>query len=216
VHSTARILVIGSFEEYGRVDASRLPVTEDTPLQPDSPYGVSKIGQDFLGLQYFLSHHLHIVRVRPSNHIGPRQGEQFVTSNFAKQIAEIEAGLHEPVLFVGNLEAARDFTDVRDMMRAYILALERGEPGAVYNIGSGRAWSIQQVLDLMLEQSRVKIRVEKDPARLRPSDTPLMYCDASRFSNQTGWKPEISMETSLRDVLDHWRAVVSRRRPASL
>ncbi len=209
--STARILVIGSFEEYGRVDPSRLPVSEDAPLHPDSPYGVSKIGQDFLGLQYFLSHALHVVRVRPSNHIGPRQNEQFVTSNFAKQIAEIEAGARAPVLYVGNLTAQRDFTDVHDMMRAYYLALERGVAGEVYNIGSGRAWSIQQVLDLMLQQSRVAIRVEQDAARLRPSDTPVMYCDASKFRAQTGWEPTIPLEQSLREILDYWREIVQSK-----
>ncbi|HEX7588971.1 MAG TPA: GDP-mannose 4,6-dehydratase [Anaerolineae bacterium] len=210
-HSNARILVIGSFEEYGRVNPHELPVDENAPLRPDSPYGVSKIGQDFLGLQYFLSYHLHVVRVRPSNHIGPRQSEQFVTSNFAKQIAEIEAGARAPVLYVGNLTAQRDFTDVHDMMRAYHLALERGAAGEVYNIGSGRAWSIQQVLDLMLQQSRAAIRVEEDPARLRPSDTPVMYCDASKFRAQTGWQPTIPLEQSLRDILDYWRERIGRK-----
>ncbi len=203
--SHARILVIGSMEEYGRVDPSAMPVTEATPLRPDSPYGVSKIAQDFLGLQYFLSHQLHIVRVRPSNHIGPRQNEQFVTSNFAKQIAEIEAGKREPVLHVGNLTAQRDFTDVRDMMRAYVRALARGAPGEVYNIGSGRAVAIQLVVETMLKQSRVAIRIEPDPTRFRPSDTPILYCDASKFRAQTGWTPQISLEQSLRDILDYWR-----------
>ncbi len=209
--SAARILVIGSFEEYGRVDPRDLPLTETAPLRPDSPYGVSKIAQDFLGLQYFLSHHLRIVRVRPSNHIGARQNEQFVTSNFAKQIAEIEAGARAPVLYVGNLTAQRDFTDVRDMMRAYHLALERGVAGEVYNIGSGRAWSIEQVLELMLQQSRVPIRVEQDPARLRPSDTPATYCDASKFCAQTGWSPKIPLEQSLREILDYWRGKVQSK-----
>jgi GDP-4-dehydro-6-deoxy-D-mannose reductase len=208
--SDARILVIGSFEEYGRVDPQALPVSEDAALRPDSPYGVSKIGQDFLGLQYFLSYHLHVVRVRPSNHIGPRQSEQFVTSNFARQIAEIEAGTRAPVLYVGNLTAQRDFTDVHDMMRAYYLALERGVAGEVYNIGSGRAWSIRQVLDLMLRESRVAIRIEEDPARLRPSDTPVMFCDASKFRARTGWEPTIPLEQTLRDILDYWREKIGR------
>jgi len=204
----ARILVVGSMDEYGRVDAQHLPINEQVPLAPDSPYAVSKIAQDFLGLQYFLSHHLRVVRVRPSNHIGPRQNALFVTSNFAKQIAEIEAGVRAPVLYVGNLTAQRDFTDVRDMARAYFLALEHGVPGEVYNIGSGRAHSIQRVLDLLLQQSRVPIRVAQDPARLRPSDTPVVVCDASKFRAQTGWTPTIPLEQSLRDILDDWRARV--------
>jgi GDP-4-dehydro-6-deoxy-D-mannose reductase len=206
-----RILVTGSMDEYGRIDPRDLPVTEETPLCPDSPYGVSKIAQDFLGLQYFLSHKLHIVRVRPSNHIGPRQNEQFVTSNFAKQIAEIEAGVHEPVLYVGNLTAQRDFADVCDIVRAYFLALEHGVPGDVYNIGSERAHSIQHVLDLMLKESRVPIRVERDPARLRPSDTPIIVCNAAKFRAQTGWEPTISLEQSLRDILDYWRTQVQSK-----
>jgi GDP-4-dehydro-6-deoxy-D-mannose reductase len=210
MQSSARILVIGSLDEYGRVEPHDLPITETTPLRPDSPYGVSKIAQDFLGLQYFLSHQLHIVRVRPSNHIGPRQSAQFVTSNFAKQIAEIEAGLRAPVLYVGNLSAQRDFTDVRDMVRAYYLALEHGAPGEVYNIGSARAVSIQTIVEMMLQHSRVPIRVETDPTRFRPSDTPILYCDITRFRAQTGWTPTIPLETSLRDILDYWREQIAR------
>ena len=203
--TSALILVIGSMDEYGRIEPQDLPITEETPLRPDSPYGVSKIAQDFLGLQYFLSHRLCIVRVRPSNHIGPRQREQFVTSNFAKQIAEIERGARAPILRVGNLDARRDFTDVRDMARAYYLALERGVPGEVYNIGSERAVTIQAVVETLLQQSRVAIRVEQEPARLRPSDTPALYCRATKFRAQTGWSPMIPLEQSLRDILDYWR-----------
>jgi GDP-4-dehydro-6-deoxy-D-mannose reductase len=208
VRSSARILVIGSMDEYGRIGPRDLPITEDTALRPDSPYGVSKITQDFLGLQYSLSHQLHIVRVRPANHIGPRQNEQFVTSNFAKQIAEIESGTHEPALSVGNLDAQRDFTDVRDMVRAYYLALEHGLPGEVYNIGSEHAVTIQSVVDILLKSSRATIRVEHDQARMRPSDTPALYCNASKFRTQTGWTPAIPLETSLRDILDYWREKV--------
>lgn len=207
----ARILVIGSIDEYGRVEPREMPIVEKTPLKPDSPYGVSKIAQDFLGLQYYFSHGLPIVRVRPSNHIGPRQNEQFVTSNFAKQIAEIENGAQPPVVRVGNLTPHRDFTDVRDMVRAYMLALERGNPGDVYNIGSERAYPIQQVLDLLVQSSRVPIRVEQDPARFRPSDTPTMYYSTEKFRTQTGWKPMIPLEQSLRDILDYWRDRVSRK-----
>ena len=205
VQSSAHILVIGSMDEYGHIEPRNLPIAEETPLRPDSPYGVSKIAQDFLGLQYFLSHQLSIVRVRPSNHIGPRQNEQFVTSNFAKQIVEIENSAREPVLRVGNLDAQRDFTDVRDMVRAYYLALERGTPGEVYNIGSEHAVTIQSVVEILLKQSRTAIRIEQDPARLRPSDTPAMYCNAAKFRAQTGWTPTISLEQSLHDILDYWR-----------
>jgi GDP-4-dehydro-6-deoxy-D-mannose reductase len=192
------------------VAPEEMPITEATAFRPDSPYGVSKIAQDFLGLQYFLSHRLHVIRVRPSNHIGPRQNEQFVTSNFAKQIAEIEAGKREPILHVGNLSAQRDFTDVRDMVRAYYLALEKCTPGEVYNIGSEHAVSIEAVLQMLLRQSRVPIQVHQDPARFRPSDTPILYSDASKFRRQTGWQKTISLETSLRDILDYWREKIKR------
>ncbi|MEW5719682.1 MAG: GDP-mannose 4,6-dehydratase, partial [Chloroflexota bacterium] len=161
-------------------------------------------------LQYFLSHQLNVVRARPSNHIGPRQNEQFVTSNFAKQIAEIESGARAPVLRVGNLDAQRDFTDVRDMARAYFLALERGAPGEVYNIGSERAVTIQSVVEMLLRQSRVAIRVEQDATRLRPSDTPTLICNAAKFRAQTGWTPTIPLEQSLRDILDYWRSQVNK------
>lgn len=207
----ARVLVIGSIDEYGRVEPGAMPVAENTAMQPDSPYGVSKIAQDFLGLQYFFSHQLHVVRVRPSNHIGPRQNEQFVTSNFAKQIAEIEAGQRDPIVYVGNLTAQRDFTDVRDMMRAYVLALERGDPGDVYCIGSEHAVSIQHMLDLLLKASPSKIRVEQDLDRFRPSDTPVLYYDTKKFRAKTGWRTTISLETSLRDILDYWRSKVGKK-----
>ncbi len=215
MHSTARFLVIGSMDEFGRVEPRDLPLTEDAPFHPDSPYCVSKLTQDFLGLQYHLSHNLHIVRVRPTNHIGPRQNEQFVTSDFAKQIAEIEAGIKEPVLRVGNLDAQRDFVDVRDMIRAYYLALEQGTVGEVYNIGSGRAWSIRHILITLLGASEASIRVEQDPARMRPSDTPMAFCSAAKLTAQTGWKPAIPLEASLHDILDYWRARVLSRRVKS-
>jgi len=207
-----RVLVIGSNEEYGHVDPDWLPLRENAPLRPDSPYAVSKIAQDFMGLQYAISRHLPVVRVRPFNHIGPRQSERFVAPAFAKQIASIEAGLKPPVIKVGNLNAQRDFTDVRDMARAYRLAILKGETGAVYNIGSGAPRSVQHLLDILLSFSTETIRVEVDPGRLRPSDTPIMYCDASAFTSQTGWTPTIPFEQSLRDVLDDWRAKIRESR----
>ncbi|MBN1890201.1 MAG: GDP-mannose 4,6-dehydratase [Thermoflexales bacterium] len=204
----ARVLVIGSNEEYGRAPASAMPLREDTPLRPESPYAVSKIAQDYLGLQYFLSHQIPCVRVRPFNHIGPRQSDRFVASAFARQIAQIEAGQQEAVIRVGNLNAQRDFSDVRDMVRAYHLVVTQGEAGEVYNIGSGQPRSVQSLLDILLSLSQVPIRVEIDPARLRPSDTPLSYCDASKVCATTGWTPRIPFEQTLRDTLDYWRTRV--------
>ncbi len=206
--SRARILVVASQEEYGRVMPGDLPIREDTPLRPDSPYGVSKITQDYLGLQYFLSHNLHIVRMRPFNHIGPRQNERFVAANFAKQIAEIEAGLREPKLCVGNLDAQRDFTDVRDMVRGYVLALERGTAGEVSNVGSGRPRTIKELVETYQQLSLVPFEIEYDPERMRPSDTPVSYCDATKFKKATGWEPEISFEQTLKDTLEYWRGRV--------
>jgi GDP-4-dehydro-6-deoxy-D-mannose reductase len=161
-----------------------------------------------LGLQYHLSHDLHIVRVRPFNHIGPRQGLGFVVPDFCQQIAAIESGQGEAIMRVGNLEAKRDIADVRDIVRGYHLALARGKVGQVYNIGSGRAYAIRTILDHLLGMSRVAIRVESDPERMRPSDVPIMVCDNRRFQGDTGWQPTIALEASLRDALNDWRARV--------
>jgi len=205
---TPRVLVVGSNEEYGLIRPEDLPVDEETPLRPASPYAVSKVAQDMMGLQYFLSHGLPVVRVRPFNHIGPRQREEFVAPAFAKQIAEIEAGLRPPVVRVGNLDARRDFTDVRDMVCAYHLALERATPGEVYNLGSGKAHSIRELLEIFLELSTVEVAVEQDPARMRPADVPVSICDATKFRTQTGWTPQIPFRESLHSVLEYWRQVV--------
>lgn len=204
-HSRARVLIVASQEEYGRVTPADLPLNEATPLRPDSPYGVSKIAQDYLGLQYFISNQMHIVRVRPFNHIGPRQNERFVAANFAKQVAEMEAGLRETKLCVGNLEAQRDFTDVRDMVRGYVLALEQGIPGEVYNLGSGQPRSIQSLVETYQWLARVPFEIEYDPQRGRPSDTPISYCDTTKMRKATGWVPEIPFEQTLADTLEYWR-----------
>ena len=201
----ARVLVVGSAEEYGLVHPDELPITEDQPFRPNNPYAVSKIAQDMLGYQYHVSPGLAVVRVRPFNHFGPRQREAFVAAAFARQVAEAEAGLTPPVIRVGNLEARRDFTDVRDVVRAYWLALTRGDPGEVYNVATGRSLAIRELLEALLALSQRPLSVEEDPARLRPSDIPDLVGDASKLRRQTGWGPEYSLEATLRDTLDFWR-----------
>jgi GDP-4-dehydro-6-deoxy-D-mannose reductase len=201
----ARILVVGSGEEYGVVFPSEVPIDEDQPLRPSSPYSVSKVTQDLMGLQYYLSHDVAAIRVRPFNQIGPGQSKLFVAPAFASQIAAIEKGEQEPIVYVGNLEARRDFTDVRDMVRAYRLVLSHGEPGDVYNIGSGEAHSIQELLDILLSLSTAAIEVRVDPARLRPVEVPVIICNADKVKAITGWQPTYTFEQSLADVLTDWR-----------
>jgi GDP-4-dehydro-6-deoxy-D-mannose reductase len=205
VRPACQVLVVGSSEEYGLVSPEDLPIDEDTPLRPLSAYALSKVTQDLMGLQYALTHNLHVIRVRPFNHIGPRQRPGFVAPDLASQIAAAELGQQPPVLQVGNLEARRDFSDVRDVVRAYVMLLTHGEPGNVYNVGSGESHSIQELLDGLLAMSRVSIEVVQDPQRMRPSDVPDVVCDASRIREHTGWQPEISFEQSLEDILDYWR-----------
>ncbi len=204
----ARVLVVGSYEEYGLIRPEDVPIDEATPLRPTNPYGVSKIAQSMLALQYHLSHAIDVVRVRPFNHIGPRQNERFVSASFARQIAAIELGQQPPVLAVGNLNGQRDFTDVRDMVRAYALAAEHGEAGQVYNIGSGTAVMIRHLLDILLAASTTAIAVEQDPQRMRPLDVPLAVCDPRRFCACTGWSAHIPLEQTLHDILEYWRLQV--------
>lgn len=200
-----RILVVGSNEEYGAPGPDELPQTEGSPLRPNNPYAVSKVGQDFLGLQYHLAYELPVVRVRPFNHTGPGQSPRFVLPAFASQIARIEAGLQEPMMKVGNLSTARDFTDVRDIVRAYHLAVMQGEPGEVYNLASGQPRSIRELLETLLRCSEFDIRVERDPERYRPADAPVVYGSAEKFRRRTGWEPEIPFEQTLHDTLTYWR-----------
>jgi len=205
-HLPTKVQIACSSEEYGEVHADEVPITENNPIRPLSPYAVSKVAQDYLGYQYYRSYGIPVVRTRTFNHTGPRRGENFVTSNFAKQIAEIELGLRPPVIHVGNLQAKRDFTDVRDVVRAYWLALTKGTPGECYNIASGSCVTIEEMLNLLLSMSAVQVKVEQDPARMRPSDVEILLGDASKFAGDTGWKPEIPFEQTMRDLLDYWRA----------
>jgi GDP-4-dehydro-6-deoxy-D-mannose reductase len=205
-----RIHVAGSSEEYGLVHPDEVPMKETNPLRPLSPYAVSKVAQDKMAYQYFKSYGLHTVVTRGFNHAGPRRGHVFSTGTFARQIALIEAGRHEPVIYVGDLTTKRDWTDVRDVVGAYWLALDKAEPGEVYNVGRGRTWSIGEMLNILLSHSTVKIRTQEDPARLRPSDVPILWADASKFHKATGWEARIPFEQTLRDELDHWRELVRR------
>jgi len=203
-----KIQIAGSSEEYGMVKPDEIPIKETNPLRPLSPYGVSKIAQDMLSYQYFKSYGIKTVVTRGFNHTGPRRGEVFVCSNFAKQIAEIEKG-KKAVIKVGNLEAKRDFTDVRDMVKGYNLALKKGVPGERYNICSGKAYSMQEVLDKLLKLSSMDIKIEKDPERMRPSDVPILLGDNTKFMKATGWKPEIPFEQTLKDIMDYWREKIN-------
>lgn len=205
---SCRVLVVGSSEEYGAIMPADLPIDEDTPLRPTSPYAVSKVTQDLLGLQYWLSQQVETVRVRPFNHIGPRQRRGFVAPDFASQIAEIEAGLRPPKMTVGALDVARDFSDVRDIARGYHLALTRGQPGEVYNLGAGQAHTVRELLDTLIAASSATIEVVQDPERTRRVEVPSMVADCTRMAGHTGWQTHIPFERSLSDVLDYWREQV--------
>ena len=200
----ARVLVVGSTDEYGRVAGRNRRLNEDTELRPLSPYAVSKVAQDYLALQYYLSRELSCIRVRPFNHAGPRQAPHFAVASFAQQIARIELGT-QTRLKVGNLKARRDFTDVRDMAAAYLLALTKGKAGDVYNLGSGKAVALGEIVQALIHISKRKIQLERDPTRTRVAEADVYVCDPRRFQRLTGWKPKIPLERTLRDTLNYWR-----------
>lgn len=203
-----RVVLIGSGEEYGLVAPEDNPVREDHSLRPVNPYAVSKVTQELYGYQYFVAYHIPVLCVRAFNQFGPRQSANFVIANFARQIALIEAQKAEPMLATGNLRAQRDFLAVQDTVRAYIAVAERGKPGAVYNIGSGQAHSIEEMLHLLLSFTNIPIRVYEDPARLRPIDQPIFVADTTRLRTDTDWKPSLPLEDALHQTLDYWRAMV--------
>jgi GDP-4-dehydro-6-deoxy-D-mannose reductase len=199
------IQIAGSSEEYGLVYEHEVPMKETNPLRPLSPYAVSKVAQELLGWQYFRSYGLKAVVTRGFNHTGPRRGDVFVSSTAAKQIARIEKGLQAPVLNMGDIDVKRDWTDARDTVRGYWLALEKGVPGEVYNIGSGTCRTVREMLDILMSLSTAKIEIRQDPARLRPSDVRILWADISKFQQQTGWAPTIPFQQTMQDLLNYWR-----------
>jgi GDPmannose 4,6-dehydratase/GDP-4-dehydro-6-deoxy-D-mannose reductase len=209
-----RIHICSSSEVYGQVQEDELPIRETNPFRPASPYAVSKVGEDMIALQYYLSYGLKTIRTRMFTHTGPRRGDVFAESAFAKQIAEIEAGLRPNPVKVGNLNSVRTIADVRDAVRAYWLLLEKCEPGEVYNIGGHQTMTIGEVLEMLKGMARIKIEHEVDPALLRPSDVTLQIPDTSKFQAVTGWKPEIPVETTLHDLLNYHRNKIRRNNGA--
>jgi GDP-4-dehydro-6-deoxy-D-mannose reductase len=206
----ARIHVACSSEEYGKVKEEGLPIREDHPLLPASPYALSKVIQDFHAVFSHQAYGIKTVVTRAFNMIGPGQSPDFVVSDFARQIADAEAGRKEPVMRVGNLEARRDFSDVRDLVGAYWHLVREGEPGEAYNVCSGRDHSIAEILDLLLNLSETPIKVEVDPARLRKSDIPVLRGDNGKMRELVGWVPDRPLEETLRDVLNWWREETGR------
>lgn len=201
----SKIHIASSAEVYGLVYKNEVPVKETSQFRPLSPYAVGKIGQDMLGYQYSRNYNMFIVRTRAFSHIGPRMNDNFVISNFAKQIALIEKGRQDPVISVGNLEPVRDFTDVRDVVRGYWLAVNKAKSSESYNICSGKGYKIKKILELLLKLTDCKVRIKKDKLRLRPSDIVILIGDNSKFLRQTGWKAVIPLRETLSDILNYWR-----------
>jgi len=200
----SRVVVPGSATVYA---ASPTALTEDSPVAPSNPYAVSKLAQEQLALRAAREDGVDVIVTRSFNHTGPRQSAAFAAPNMARQIAMIEAGVAEPVIKTGNLDAQRDFTDVRDMARAYVAVLRHGAPSALYNVASGTARVMRSVLDALVARARVKVRIETDPGLLRPSDTPIVLGDATKVRDATGWRPEIPFDQTLDDLLNYWRGV---------
>jgi GDP-4-dehydro-6-deoxy-D-mannose reductase len=200
-----RILIVGSSDMYGVVKPKDIPISEEKPLLPVSPYGSSKAMCDLLAYQYFISYGVQAIRARAFNHTGPRQMIGFVVPDFASQIAKIEAGIFPPVMKVGNLSSKRDISDVRDIVRGYRLLIKKGKAGEAYNICSGKAYSIQDVLKGLLSLSKRKIRVRLDEKRNRPAEISILVGSNFKIKKATGWQPKIPIEKTLQDTLNFWR-----------
>ncbi len=204
-NADCKVLIVGSSDEYGPVQEQDCPVKEGHPLHPVSPYGISKLTQEKIAQLYANAYGMSLLMVRPFNHIGPGQSTGFVVADFASRIAAIEQGKSEPVLKVGNLHSFRDFTDVEDVVSAYILLMQYGQSGEIYNVGSGRALEIQTILEQLLTLSNAEIKVEIDSQRYRPVDVPLVVCDNSKLVACTGWQPQKSLQQTLLETLNYWR-----------
>lgn len=203
--------ICSSSEVYGQVKEDEVPIKEENPFRPASPYAVSKVGEDMLASQYWLSWKIKTIRTRMFTHTGPRRGEVFVVSTFSKQIAAIEAGVQAPVIKVGNLDSIRTFLDVRDAVKAYWLLVNKCPPGEVYNIGGVETMTVGEMLNRLLKFSEIKnINVEVDPSRLRPSDVTLQIPCIDKFRDETGWQPEIPIDKTFEDILNYWREELSR------
>ena len=201
----SRVLLIGSGEEYGNVLPAEIPIKESTMVRPANIYAVSKLTQNLLGGLYLKAYGMDIISVRAFNHIGPMQADIFVASDFCKQVAMIEKSRKEPVISVGNLSAIRDFTDARDVVKAYTLLMSKGISGKTYNVGGGTVCKISELLDRILKLSSVQIKVEIDQSRLRPIDTPEISADISELKKDTGWTPSKTLDETLLDTLEYWR-----------
>lgn len=203
-----RVLLIGSGEEYGKILPQEIPVSEGQSIRPGNIYAATKACQNMIGSIYAQAFGMDVVMVRAFNHIGPRQAPIFVVSDFCKQAAEIEAGMREAVIKTGNLDVKRDFTDVRDVVRAYMMLAEKGAAGETYNVGSGHAVSIGEILQVILKKSPAGIRIEADRQKFRPSDVPVIEADIGKLRKITGWMPRIPLEQAIQDTLDSWRGTV--------
>lgn len=200
-----RVLIIGSGEEYGHIREGETPIKEDNYLRPGNIYAATKVCQNMIARIYTQAYDMQLMMVRAFNHIGPCQSPIFVISDFCKQVAEIEAGRKEPVMYVGNLAAKRDFTDVRDVVRAYALLVQKGMPGETYNVGSGCAYAIREILDLIISMSSINIKVEIDPNKIRPVDVPIIEADVTKLNQATGWTQQIPLNQTIQETLDYWR-----------
>ncbi len=207
-----RVLLIGSGEEYGHIGQEEIPISEENRIRPGNIYAATKACQNLIGKIYVDAYRMDFMSVRAFNHIGPTQAPVFVVADFCRQVAEIEHGMREPVISVGNLSAKKDFTDVRDVVRAYSMLIKYGKAGETYNVGSGHAVEIREILDKILSMSEKNITVKTDPAKLRPVEVPIIEADISKLRACTGWERQIPLEQTLRETLDYWRMKVKQEK----